>query len=360
MNELELSAAILAPLCTWYRSNQRILPWRADHDPYRVWVSEIMLQQTRVEAALPYYERFLKALPTVEALAAAPEEKLLKLWEGLGYYSRVRNMQKAAIIIAEQYDGHFPADAGLLLKLPGIGDYTAGAIASIAFGLPAPAVDGNVLRVMARLWNDDADIMQPQTKQRVKAALSAVYPMADNCSDLTQALMELGALICIPGTPRCAVCPLQSLCRAYHAGTADRLPVRNIKNEKKLIKRTILLFVANGSLALVRRPSKGVLANMWEFPSLDGHVSQKEAIAALQALNITEAPRPFINSRHVFTHLIWDMKSYFIPLAAPSDRFQWATIAELTHELTLPSAMQPFYRALLKEGCLKPDKGVQN
>lgn len=352
MNKHEILAASLSPLCSWYKQNQRALPWRETHDPYRIWVSEIMLQQTRVEAALPYYERFLTALPTVQTLADAPEERLLKLWEGLGYYSRVRNMQKAAKIVTVQYDGRFPADVKLLEKLPGIGDYTAGAVASIAFGLPAPAVDGNVLRVIARLWNDDTDIMLPQMKKTVKTVLNKIYQSADNCSDLTQALMELGALVCIPGTPRCVACPLRQLCRAYANQTAATLPVRNAKKEKKLVMRTVLLPVVNNHVALVKRPPKGVLADMWEFPAVDGHMTGAELRHTLSDFGITETPLSGIHSRHVFTHLIWDMKSYVIPVAEHTDRFVWVSAHDLAHHIMLPSAMQPFYRALLQEGYL--------
>lgn len=353
MTDYEVLAAMVSPLCSWYQTNKRVLPWRENHDPYRVWVSEIMLQQTRVEAALPYYERFLQALPTVQALADAPEEKLLKLWEGLGYYSRVRNMQKAARVVCETYGGHFPQDAASLEALPGIGDYTAGAVASIAFGLPVPAVDGNVLRVAARLCNDDADIMQPQTKKRVKAALFEVYHLAEDCSDLTQALMELGALVCIPGAPRCTACPLSSICRARAAGTEGLLPIRLAKKEKKTEKRTMLLIVSNGAVLLVKRPLKGVLAGMYEFPSLEGHANEKQVAAALKELGICEQSQPFTASRHVFTHLIWDMKSRLVLTEKQTDSGFWASADRLAHEVMLPSAMKPFYRALLQKGYLK-------
>lgn len=349
MTYQKLLAAMISPLCSWYRENKRALPWRETKDPYCIWVSEIMLQQTRVEAALPYYRRFLDELPTVEALAAATLPRLLKLWEGLGYYSRVQNMQKAAAVITEQYGGQFPSEVKALERLPGIGDYTAGAVASIAFGLPAPAVDGNVLRVIARLCNDKADIMLPQTKRQVKENLAAVYPLADDCSDLTQALMELGALICIPGTPKCEQCPLASLCRGHHAGREQLLPVRGAKKDKKLVKRTVFLLQCGEQLALVKRPSPGVLAGMWEFPALDGHLSFKEAREQLTAWGIQNSPQPFISSCHTFTHLIWDMQSYFVWVTRQPEQFFWFSFSELEQNVALPSAVKPFYRAVMKK-----------
>ncbi len=349
MEHKDILAAIISPLCSWYRKNQRILPWRENKDPYRIWVSEIMLQQTRVEAAIPYYHRFLEALPTVEALAQAPMEQLMKLWEGLGYYSRVKNMQKAAIAIVEQYGGKFPADARLLEKLSGIGDYTAGAISSIAFGLPTPAVDGNVLRVAARLCDDDADIMLAQTKRRVKDNLAMVYPQADDTSDLTQGLMELGALVCVPGAPRCEICPLAQLCYARKAGREQLLPVREVKKEKKTVKRTVFLLICGDKVALVKRPEKGVLAGMWEFPTVDGHITKKEAKEHLTSWEIHEKAEVFMNSRHVFTHLIWDMQSYLVYTESKGKNFSWFSFEELSQSIALPSAMQPFLKALYQK-----------
>ncbi|MBE7035806.1 MAG: A/G-specific adenine glycosylase [Ruminococcaceae bacterium] len=348
MEHKDILAAIISPLCSWYRKNQRILPWRENKDPYRIWVSEIMLQQTRVEAAIPYYHRFLEALPTVEALAQAPLEQLMKLWEGLGYYSRVKNMQKAAMTVVEQYGGRFPADAKLLEKLPGIGDYTAGAIGSIAFGLPTPAVDGNVLRVAARLCNDDTDIMLPQTKRRVKADLETVYPEAENVSDLTQGLMELGALICVPGVPKCEFCPLAELCVARKAGREQSLPVREVKKEKKLEKRTVFMLRCEDKVALVKRPEKGVLAGMWEFPAAEGHLTKNDAEEQLTAWGINAKAEKFVESRHVFTHLIWDMKSYYVIADAMPEEFYWFDLNELIGRLALPTAMKPFLTAVIK------------
>ncbi len=347
MKTSNILAAMVSPLCSWYQKNKRQLPWRENRAPYRVWVSEIMLQQTRVEAALPYYQRFLEALPTVEDLAKAPEERLLKLWEGLGYYSRVRNMQKAAQIVMEQYGGEFPADFGLLAALPGIGEYTAGAVASISFGLPEPAVDGNVLRVLARLQCDDTDIMLPQAKRQAKQALSEVYSLAEDSGDLTQAIMELGALICIPGgVPKCGECPLEDLCLARKNGKEQQLPVRNSKKEKKLVKRTVFLIACDGKLALVKRPEGGVLAGMWEFPAVDGHLLVKEAEEVMESWGGVDAMHKLIRSRHVFTHLIWDMESYFVYAKHQKPDFFWVTPEKLLKEIPMPSAMKPFCREI--------------
>ncbi|MBR5236141.1 MAG: A/G-specific adenine glycosylase [Clostridia bacterium] len=339
---------MVAPLCLWYKENQRILPWRENHDPYRVWVSEIMLQQTRVEAAMPYYQRFLEALPTVSALADAPEEQLMKLWEGLGYYSRVRNMQKAAQTIVTEYGGQFPQDVALLEKLPGIGDYTAGAVASIAFGQPMPAVDGNVLRVLARLCDDERDIMLPQVKKDVKKALSLVYPLAEDCSDLTQGLMELGAMVCIPGVPRCDLCPLKDLCLAKKGNREQLLPVRKAKTEKKRVARTIFLLRHGEEFALVKRAEKGVLAGMWEFPAMEGHGSLAEVDVWLKEHSISGEKHRFIDSRHVFTHLIWDMQSYLVCSENKPREFAWFSLDELLESVALPSAMKPFLKALIE------------
>ncbi len=350
MDKQSILAAMVSPLCSWYELNKRDFPWRKSRDPYRVWVSEIMLQQTRTTAAIPYYERFLQELPTVFALAEAPEEKLLKLWEGLGYYSRVRNMQKAAQKVVADYGGTFPKDAQLLSKLPGIGVYTAGAVASIAYGLPEPAVDGNVLRVLARLFCDEADILLPETKNRAHRELKEVYPMAKDCSDLTQGLMELGATVCLPGgAPKCDECPLAHLCEAKKAGMAEKLPVRNSKKEKKEVKRTVFLLEYEGEIALCRRPKTGVLSGMWEFPAAEEHLTAKKAKQQLSLWGGAEESAPFLSHKHVFTHLVWDMKSYRAQMKEKDESFFWVTKEKLSEEIPLPSAMQPFFRALSKE-----------
>ncbi len=256
---------IVPALLDWFYTNRRILPFREDPTPYHVWLSEIMLQQTRVSAALPYYERFLAALPDIPALAGCEEEKLHKLWEGLGYYSRVRNLQKAAKIVCAQYGGQLPADYNALLALPGIGEYTAGAIASISFGLPVPAVDGNVLRVFARLYNDPRLVTDPQVKREFTARVMEHQPPA-KAGDYNQALMELGALVCLPnGAPKCEVCPLAAQCKGRAAGRAEQLPVKTAKPEKTLVPVTAALITGPQGVLLQRvlrhsrRPGAGGL-----------------------------------------------------------------------------------------------------
>ncbi len=245
--DLTQLSQITEPLLAWYEKNARVLPWRENTDAYRVWVSEIMLQQTRVDTVIPYYERFLRRFPDVAALAAAPEQELLKMWEGLGYYSRVRNMQKAAQQICEKYNGIFPNEYEQLLSLPGIGAYTAGAVASIAWNKPYAAVDGNVLRVVTRLTADSREISDTKFKNEITAALQEIYPV-DKCGIFTQSLMELGAVVCMPnGTPRCTECPLQSLCSACAAGTQPEYPVKKKKAQRRIEDKTVLIMIHAGS-----------------------------------------------------------------------------------------------------------------
>jgi len=273
-SEVQILYAETVPyLLHWYDYNRRILPWREDPTPYHVWVSEIMLQQTRVEAVKGYYDRFLSRLPDVAALAEAEEEVLLKLWEGLGYYNRVRNMQKAARVLMEQYDGEMPADYEAIRSLPGIGDYTAGAISSIAFGLPYPAVDGNVLRVMSRLTCSEEDIAKEQTKRKLKEDLTVIMP--SRSGDFNQSLMELGATVCLPnGKPLCEQCPVMHLCKAFHAGRETELPVKSGKKERRIEKRLVYLVVCDGKVLLHRREKKGLLAGLWEYPNVQVEVTE--------------------------------------------------------------------------------------
>ncbi|WP_418706515.1 A/G-specific adenine glycosylase, partial [Anaerotruncus massiliensis (ex Liu et al. 2021)] len=261
---------IVEPLLGWYAENARDLPWRREVTPYRVWISEIMLQQTRVEAVKGYFARFIGALPGPAELAAVDERELLKLWEGLGYYSRARNLQKAARVIMETYGGELPASHEELLTLPGVGPYTAGAVASIAFGLPEPAVDGNVLRVLSRLTADNSDIADPAVKRAAERTVRGIIP-AGRAGAFNQALMELGATVCAPnGPPACGRCPLAGLCAAHAAGNETAYPVKAAKKARRVEERTVLLLVRDELLALRRRPAKGLLAGLWELPNLPG------------------------------------------------------------------------------------------
>lgn len=342
---------IAQPLLQWYEQNKRILPFRTLSTPYRVWVSEIMLQQTRVSAALPYFERFMQQLPTVADLAACDEEKLHKLWEGLGYYSRVRNLQKAARMVMEQYGGELPADYQKLLSLPGIGAYTAGAIASISFGLPVPAVDGNVLRVFSRLFCDRRDITQTPVKNDLTALVMKHQP-PERPGDYNQALMELGALVCVPnGPPQCSICPLKEVCKAFQTGVQEQLPFKAPPPEKRREEKTIGLVLAEGRVLLQKRPAKGLLAGLWQPVVWDGRQSAEHCAEQLALMGILAEPcAPLPAARHVFSHIIWQMEGFWFdakPCPAP-EGFVWASRAELETLYTLPGAFK-VYRAALEK-----------
>lgn len=329
---------IPAPLLFWYRAHKRDLPWRIDPTPYRVWVSEIMLQQTRVEAVKEYYRRFMQALPTVEDLAACEEEKLLKLWEGLGYYSRVRNMQKAARQLIAYYGGEFPQDAAQLKDLAGIGSYTAGAIASIAFGLPVAAVDGNVFRVAARLEENDTVISAPTYRRYLETELSKVYPKEKQaCSEFTQSLFELGALVCKPQNPDCGQCPLRGLCRAYQHGTQALFPVLPQKRPKR--EETVFVFLIQTPQGFaVRRREEGVLRGMNEFPShviTDGEMPES-VLNEWGVYEFTEIKRQ--KFRHIFTHIRWEMTAIW--LKTDSVPFDCYSLEEIAETVSLPTAFR--------------------
>lgn len=341
-------------LLHWFEYNRRILPWREDPTPYHVWVSEIMLQQTRVEAVKGYYDRFLTYLPEIKDLAQATEETLLKLWEGLGYYNRVRNMQKAALVIMEQYDGEMPGDYEKLRGLPGIGDYTAGAIASIAFGLPYPAVDGNVLRVMSRIACNRADITKDATKRSLTEDLKSIMPKESG--DFNQSLMELGATVCIPnGKPLCEQCPVMHLCRAFQNGQEMQLPVKAPKKERRIEKRTVYLVFLGDKVLLHRREEKGLLAGLWEFPNCIREKSNRKGKKA----------------KHIFSHVEWHMEGIRIEVRnreemteqehleywrqqlaeGPEEQERWvfATVKEMKEKYPIPSAFEAYVKEICKE-----------
>ena len=347
----ELIARVIRPLCTWFGENMRDLPWRRTKDPYCIWVSEIMLQQTRVEAVKPYYSRFSSKLPDICSLALCPEDELLKLWEGLGYYSRVRNMQKAACEIMQQYGGAFPQDEEILRKLPGIGPYTAGAIASIAFGRPVPAVDGNVLRVISRLTESDDDILLDSTKKRITDLLDAVIREADP-GVLNQALMELGALICLPGEGRrCGICPLQELCLSSQHGTADRIPVRNVKTKRRTARRTILVIGDGIRGALKKRPPKGLLAGLYELPGLEGERTKEEVLSYIRSLQLEPVRIERLpDAKHVFSHVTWIMTGYMVLVEELRENGESGLIVfETADEKTgypIPSAFEAYTKYL--------------
>lgn len=386
-NELEkitkegLSTCV-EPLIQWYRQNGRSLPWREAPSPYHVWISEIMLQQTRIEAVMEYYKRFIERLPEVSDLAGISEDDLLKLWEGLGYYTRARNLKKAAVQIMEEYGGELPDDYDLLIRLPGIGNYTAGAIASIAYGLPEPAVDGNVLRVVMRFLDCEADVMSQKVRRKTEDVLRQVMRerfkpcsadaehgsgeislhirseggKSGRAGEFTQAIMELGEVICIPsGKPHCESCPLQDLCLGYSTGHEDTLPVRRAKTARRIEKRTVLrIRDEEGRIAIRRREDKGLLAGLWELPSVEGHL---EAEDAMRILSSSVLPRPMESddvfscnpvtslgpARHIFSHVEWHMVGYEVRVSSYHMLgLTWAAPEDFSEKFALPRAFQAY------------------
>lgn len=301
------------PIVEWFRKEKRILPWREHVNAYRVWVSEIMLQQTRVEAVKPFFYRFMEELPTIKDLAEAPEDKLLKLWEGLGYYNRVRNMQKAAQQIMEQYDGEFPREYEKILELAGIGSYTAGAISSFAFSIPKPAVDGNVLRVMSRILGSRDDIAKASVKTRAEKLLEQVIP-EEAPSDFNQGLIELGAIVCVPnGEPKCDICPVAHLCEAKKEGIQMELPVKKKAKERRIEERTVLVFQDGDAVAIRKRPKKGLLAGLYEFPNVEGHLSMDEVVSYSKSIGLTPVfVKELPVAKHIFSHVEWHMTGYAV------------------------------------------------
>ena len=335
-------------LLEWFYKNRRSLPFREDPTPYHVWLSEVMLQQTRVSAVLPYYYRFLEALPDIPALAACEEEKLHKLWEGLGYYSRVRNLQKAAKLVCAQYGGQLPADYAALLALPGIG-----AIASISFGLPVPAVDGNVLRVFSRLYNDPGVITEPAVKKAFTARVMEHQP-PEKAGDYNQALMELGALVCVPnGAPLCGQCPLAEVCLARAAGTTAQLPQKAKPKPRKIVPVTLALVESPAGFLVQQRPEKGLLAGLWQPVLWEGeHLLQAEVVARLAALGLdtgTAAPAALPAAKHIFTHIEWLMSGVqlHVPVQSAPAGYVWASREQLRTTYALPGAFRAYKPLLL-------------
>ncbi|MCD8356153.1 MAG: A/G-specific adenine glycosylase [Clostridia bacterium] len=343
MTEQQQLKQALEALCIWYQKGHRDLPWRRTKEPYPVWISEIMLQQTRVQAVIPYFERFMKALPNVQALAEVPEEQLLKLWEGLGYYTRARSLQKAARLVCEQYHGEMPCTYEKLISLPGIGPYTAGAIASIAGGQKCPAVDGNVLRVVSRLFAREWDIKAQAVKRQAENELREVMP--ENCpGDCNQALMELGAMVCLPnGAPLCDSCPIAEYCLARERGIQQSLPVKAPKKVRPVENRVVCLLWKDGRIALRKRPGKGLLANLWEFPNfLEGNDLQEQLGVAVTDI------KPLRTAKHIFTHLEWHMTG----VEAKTEEggyFTWVSPEQLEHDIALPSAFRVYRTIALQK-----------
>ena len=341
---------VLETIAAFYRENGRTLPWREEISPYRVWLSEIMLQQTRVEAVIPYFYRFLDALPTVRALAEADEETVLKLWEGLGYYSRARNLRLAAQAIMEKHKGCFPESYEGLLSLPGVGEYTAAAIGSICFGLPRAAVDGNVLRIYARLFEDGRDILSASVKKEITESLSSVFPSGSEAGDVTQGFMEIGQRFCLPnGAPLCESCPLLSLCDAAKSGKQTEYPYRAPKAKRRIEQKTVLLLhmtdEGRGKFLLHKRPDKGLLAGLWEFPNTEGSLSPEEALAFAEGIGAkADGALEIKGGIHIFTHKEWHMSGYLLSCDAiePMEGYALATEEDIRGIYPIASAFGVF------------------
>ena len=336
-------------LMPWFRKNARKLPWREDKEPYHVWLSEIMLQQTRVEAVKNYYIRFLKELPEIKDLAEVQEEKLLKLWEGLGYYNRAKNLQKAAQSVISENNGVFPSEYSEILTLPGIGEYTAGAIASSCFDQPVAAVDGNVLRVISRITESYEDILKPAVKRNVKMRLEEVYPDTD-CGTFTQSLMELGAIVCLPGgMPKCSICPVKDFCIARKNGTQMELPVKKKKKEKRIEERTVFVLSCRGKVALCRRKEKGLLAGMWEFPNVLGRQTAEQALETAESWGCrpVRLQKELVRS-HIFSHVRWDMICFYIDCECEGQALSWHENQDVTAHIPLPTAFRQFWEINLE------------
>ena len=340
MNSMKLLPGALLP---WYEENKRDLPWRANREPYHVWLSEIMLQQTRVEAVKGYYTRFLNVLPTIEALASCDDELLHKLWEGLGYYSRVRNLKKAAQVIMTSHNGRFPREHGAVLALPGIGDYTAGAICSICYDLPTPAVDGNVLRVIARITDDPTPIDLPARKKEVQNQLTEIYPV--RAGDFTQALMELGATLCGPNRkPDCGNCPCRDFCLGHLRGTAENLPVKNPKKAKRQEYLTLFILRCGDDFVLEKRPDQGLLAGLWQFPNIPGTLDAPGALAWAEekGLKVRDIRR-ITEKKHIFTHIQWNMTGIYLDIDEKCADFFWYPESGINQNTALPTAFRQFW-----------------
>ena len=290
-------------LLNWYATAKRSMPWRETPSPYAVWVSEVMLQQTRVDTVIPYFNRFMAKVPTVQALANINEDKLLKLWQGLGYYSRALNLKKGAEMVVQKFDGLMPNNKKDLQELPGIGPYSSGAIASIAFGEKVSCIDGNVLRVIARITANRGDITTPAVKKEIEKCVDEILPNM-HIGDFNQGLMELGAMICLPnGEPLCNSCPMQSICAAYHKGLTAEIPLIAAKKARKIEEKTVLLICFNERFALRKRDGGGLLPNLWEFPHVEGHLTAEECEKVLKNMGVSAGEiTATATFKHIFTH----------------------------------------------------------
>ena len=346
---------LVKPLQEWFEEHARILPWRENPCAYYVWVSEIMLQQTRVEAVKPYFARFILELPDVAALAACPEDKYLKLWEGLGYYNRVRNLHAAAEQVMEQFDGVIPDTPEKLLSLKGIGSYTAGAIASIAYNKPVPAVDGNVLRVISRVCADDSDIMKQSVRKGVEKQIQNMMVQEVNHGliprNFNQALMELGAMVCVPnGAPHCEACPWEKFCEARLQKKTDCIPVKTRAKARKIEERTVFVIRDGERVALHKRPKKGLLAGLYELPNCEEFLNRKEALDYLKKAGLSPVRiLPLPDAKHIFSHVEWHMHAYVVLVEEPhnlkNDLF-FVEASDAAQKYAVPSAFSAYWNAI--------------
>lgn len=346
MTEKEHIQQIRQPIITWYQENGRELPWRKDKNPYFIWLSEIMLQQTRIEAVKNYYERFITELPTIQKLAEVEEERLLKLWEGLGYYNRARNLKKAAMVIQEKYQGKMPKQYEELIQLPGIGEYTAGAIASIAYDEPVPAVDGNVLRVISRVIGSRKDVLDLKYKREITQKLLEIMPK--QAGDFNEGLMELGELICIPnGEPLCKECPLKGICIANQEGLTSEIPVRIQKIKRRKEEKTIFILKCKDKIAIRKREETGLLAGMYEFPNETKKMTQKERMEVLRKWNLEGHQMKKIGEHHhIFSHIEWDMIGYEVVVKNENEKFMWVGKSEIIEKYPMPGPFSPFLKKI--------------
>lgn len=358
---------ITEPLQNWFDTHARVLPWRDQPSAYYVWISEIMLQQTRVEAVKPYFERFIKALPDVKALAECPEDRYLKLWEGLGYYNRVRNLNAAAQQIMDAYDGIIPDSYDELLNLKGIGAYTAGAISSIAYNKPVPAVDGNVLRVISRVCADDSDIMKQSVRNHMQTCLRQLMESQQGLlipRKFNQALMELGAMVCVPnGAPHCEICPWYEFCEARLQNRIEDLPVKKKKAARRIEDKTVFILRDGEKVALHKRPAKGLLAGLYELPNCEYKLNQEDALHYIEELGY----RPIrivslAEAKHIFSHVEWHMKGYAVLIEEPGRELEeqdevrqqeneliFVEAEDAKERYAVPSAFAAYWKAITEK-----------
>lgn len=332
----------------WFLENKRVLPWRNDKNPYHVWISEVMLQQTRIEAVISYYERFMRTLPDISSLAKVEDDQLLKLWEGLGYYNRARNLKKAAVMIMDEYRGEFPNTYSEIIKLPGIGEYTASAISSICFGERQVTVDGNVMRVFTRFYNDFSNISKDSTRKMIHDRLLS-FPFLSP-GNFNEGLMELGEVICLPnGIPKCDICPLRGGCLSYKNNNYFMFPVKDEKKVKEEIELTVIVPIWEKKTYVRKRKSPGLLHNLYEFYNVVGNKSADEVCELSKEFGRVKSIKRSICYTHVFSHKKWKMQSYFVFLESVICQDMFFSVSDIEDNFALPTAFSPFFYQFKEE-----------